>query len=232
MAPLVMQRGVIPGVKMWGTTLVMLKDLLPTSCCYCRHCMWAPCTASGLVLWTLLTWKVETYLRWRSRVLNKTSSHKQKNIWVQTSFQHGCGKMLCLPKLILTTDGTIGYAKRGDPWCQDVRHHIGDAEGPLTYQLLLLQALYVGPLHCQWAGVVDLVDLEGRTYLRWRSRVLNKTSSHVWGSWYLSMFLLRDGSFAPINMVSLMALGMVCDYLSTLEEKSNLVWCPEVLAWS
>ena len=52
--------------------------------------------------------------------------------------------MLSLPKLILTIDGTIGYVMRGN-WFQDVKHKIGDVAGPHTYQLLMLNAQYVGP---------------------------------------------------------------------------------------
>ena len=58
-----------------------------------------------------------------------------------------CGKMLYLPKLILTIDGTIGYVANGT-WCLDVRDQIGDSAGPYIYQVLMFQTHYVGPLCC------------------------------------------------------------------------------------
>ena len=50
-----------------------------------------------------------------------------------------------------------------------------------------------------WAGDVGhtawaLVDIGWRVNLRWRSGMLNKTSSHTGGDWYFPIFLLRDGS--------------------------------------
>ena len=89
-----------------------------------------------------------------------------------------------LPKLILTINGTIGNAERGT-WCQDVRHQIGDVAGPIPSSLIVDAADTVcGPPAllmgwCCWPCTAGLVDLGGRAYLRWRSGVLNKTSSHV-----------------------------------------------------
>ena len=51
--------------------------------------------------------------------------------WQTTWLLQAYGKMLHLPKLILTIDDTIGYAKR-DTWCQDVKQQIGDVAGPHT----------------------------------------------------------------------------------------------------
>ena len=85
-----------------------------------------------------------------------------------------------------------------------------------------------------WYGgpcAVVLVDLGGRFYFRWKLGMLNKTSSHMWCSWYLSIFLLRNGSLTLMNIDSLMVLAMVCDSLPTMGKFSNLVWWPEVLAW-
>ena len=48
-----------------------------------------------------------------------------------------CGKMLYLPKLILTIDCTIGCAKVGT-FCLEERHKIGDVAGPQAYQLFML----------------------------------------------------------------------------------------------
>ena len=37
---------------------------------------------------------------------------------------------------------------------------------------------------------------------------LTNTSSHMYSSWYLPIFLFRDGSFTLINIASLMVLAM------------------------
>ena len=42
-------------------------------------------------------------------------------------------------------------------------------------------------------------------------------STLMWGSLYLSVFLLRDGWLTLMNMATLMVLAMVCDLLSTME---------------
>ena len=50
--------------------------------------------------------------------------------------------------------------------------------------------------------------------------MVNKTLSHIWGSLYLPMFLLRDGSLPLIDVSSLMILAMVYDSLPSMEELS------------
>ena len=65
----------------------------------------------------------------------------------------------------------------------------------------------------------------GRVYLIWGWRVLNRTSSHVWDSWNLTVFLLRDGSLSLIYIAFLMVVAMLCNSLSTL------VGWSMVLAW-
>ena len=45
-------------------------------------------------------------------------------------------------------------------------------------------------------------------YLNFISGDLANNSSHICGSWYLPMFLFRDGSFTLINIASLMVLAI------------------------
>ena len=45
-------------------------------------------------------------------------------------------------------------------------------------------------------------------YLSFSSGDLTSTSSHMCGSWYLPMFLFRDGSLALINIASSMVLAI------------------------
>ena len=53
-------------------------------------------------------------------------------------------------------------------------------------------------------------------YLNFSSGDLTNTSSHMCGSWYLGIFLLRDGSFILINIASLLVLAMFCSSLPTM----------------
>ena len=45
------------------------------------------------------------------------------------------------------------------------------------------------------------------SYLNFSSGNLTSASSHMCGSWYLPIFLFRDGSFTLINIASLMVLA-------------------------
>ena len=47
-------------------------------------------------------------------------------------------------------------------------------------------------------------------YFRSNKGVSCRTSSHICGSWYFSVFLLRDWSLTQIYMASLMVLVMPC----------------------
>ena len=67
----------------------------------------------------------------------------------------------------------------------------------------------VHPLYVQWGRLAHCgVVMKG--YLKWRAAVSCRTSSQMWGSWYFTRFLLRDGSLTQINMASLMVLVTQC----------------------
>ena len=69
-------------------------------------------------------------------------------------------------------------------------------------------------------------------YFSFSSLLLLRTSSHIWGRWYLPMFLFRDGPLTLMYMDSLISLERFCSSLSTtLKLSSEVVW-PEVLLWS
>ena len=53
-------------------------------------------------------------------------------------------------------------------------------------------------------------------YLSLSSGDLTSSSSHMCGSWYLPMFLFRDGSLTLINIASLMALAIIWFSLPTM----------------
>ena len=61
-------------------------------------------------------------------------------------------------------------------------------------------------------------------YLSFSCGDLTSTSSHMCGSWYLLMFLFRDGSLTLINIASLMALAKFWSSLQTM-----LKLCPETV---
>ena len=92
---------------------------------------------------------------------------------------------------------------------------------------------------CHWADVIALIVyccimvhgvivgtmwVSGRSpgpdimscYLSLSSGDLTNTSSHMCGSWYLPIFLFRDGSLPLINIASLMALAMLWSSLPTM----------------
>ena len=64
------------------------------------------------------------------------------------------------------------------------------------------------------------------------SDVLCRTSSHIWGRWYLPIFLFRDGSLTLMNRASLIALVRFWSSLPTMVNLLMLILWPEVLQWS
>ena len=69
-------------------------------------------------------------------------------------------------------------------------------------------------------------------YLNLSSGHLISTSSHMCGSWYLPIFLFRDGSFTHTNIASLVVLAMVWSSLSTILKLSRDNSWPVMLWWS
>ena len=59
-------------------------------------------------------------------------------------------------------------------------------------------------------------DVMGIFYLNLISGDITNTSSHICGSWYLPIFLFREGSFILINIASLMVLAMLWSLLPTI----------------
>ena len=58
-------------------------------------------------------------------------------------------------------------------------------------------------------------------YLNFNSGDLTNTSSHMCGSWYLPIFLFRDGSFTLFNIASLMLLAMLWSSLPNMLKLSR-----------
>ena len=83
-----------------------------------------------------------------------------------------------------------------------------------------VRCLMYGRCYCQvadgippgWrlAGVIAKWQMEWPLYyVIFSSGMLNRTSSHICGRWYLPTFLLRDGSLALMYIASFMALFKV-----------------------
>ena len=64
------------------------------------------------------------------------------------------------------------------------------------------------------------------------SDVVCRTSSHIWGRWYLPIFLFRDGSLTLMNKASFIALVRFWSSLPTIVKLLMVTSWPEVLLWS
>ena len=69
-------------------------------------------------------------------------------------------------------------------------------------------------------------------YLSLSSEVLSRTSSQMWGRWYLSIFLLRDGLLTLMYNTSLIALLRFWSSLPTMLKLSNVILWPVMFWWS
>ena len=70
----------------------------------------------------------------------------------------------------------------------------------------------VGRCYCHVADGIAT----GSYYFSLSSEVLNRTSSYMWGRWYLPMFLFRDGLLTLMYRASFMALMRFCSSLPTM----------------
>ena len=84
-----------------------------------------------------------------------------------------------------------------------------------------------------WQKVQENTDtVRQLSYSSLNSGLLNRTSSQICGSWYLSVFLFRDGSFTLMNVVSFIVLVRFCGYLPTMLTLSTLESWPLMLKCS
>ena len=72
---------------------------------------------------------------------------------------------------------------------------------------------------------------EGWVYLSWSAGVSCRMWSHTCGSWHLPKLLFKEGSFALINMSSLMFLVVPCASLWTMLKQSGLTGWPVELVY-
>ena len=87
--------------------------------------------------------------------------------------------------------------------------------------------------------LADVIAISGRWNGHWvnfyfslNSGMLHMTSSHIWGRWYLPIFLLRDGLLTLMYRASLMVLMRFWSSLLTMLKLSMAILWPEMLKWS
>ena len=119
-------------------------------------------------------------------------------------------------------------------WCF---YHMWQMDWPLLCDGLML--LPCGRWYSHLVGMwVDVICLSGRwndhwvNYFNLSSLLLLRASSHMWGRWYLPMFLFRDGPLTLMYMDSLISLERFCSSLPTMLKFSSVVVWPEMLLWS
>ena len=78
-------------------------------------------------------------------------------------------------------------------------------------------------------GVVPRGQMDWVIYLNFSSEVLCRISSHIWGRWYLPMFLFRDGLFTLMYNASLIHLQRFWSSLPTMLKLSMVTLWPVVL---
>ena len=88
--------------------------------------------------------------------------------------------------------------------------------------------------HIGWRGRQMLLPLWQMLlplghYLSFSSVLLIRTSSHIWGRWYLPMFLLRDGLLTLMNIDSFISLERFCSSLPTILKLFKVMLWPEML---
>ena len=71
-----------------------------------------------------------------------------------------------------------------------------------------------------------------RSYFNFSSEVLSRTSSQMWGRWYLPIFLLWDGLLTLIYNASFIALLRFSSSLPMILKLSMVTWWPVMLLWS
>ena len=83
-----------------------------------------------------------------------------------------------------------------------------------------------------YSHVADGIATLGWIYFSISSEMLNRTSSHMWGRWYLPMFLLRDGLLTLIYFASLIVLIRFWFSIPTSLKLSMVVLWPVMLKFS
>ena len=75
-----------------------------------------------------------------------------------------------------------------------------------SYQKCCCVVSCVASLSHDWEGMWSIMGGLAAKMLRWRAGVSCRTSSQIWNSWNLPMFLLRDGSLTLMYMASSIVL--------------------------
>ena len=103
----------------------------------------------------------------------------------------------------------------------------------LWWQMLLPSGRWNG--HCRvwvfpsWSDVVPRGQMDMGNYFSFSFEVVCRTSSHIWGRWYLPMFWFRDGLFTLMYNASLIHLQRFWSSLPTMLKFSKVTLWPVVL---
>ena len=128
-------------------------------------------------------------------------------------------------------------------WITDVDCQLWLMEKPLNVVADVIATVADGMATC--VGIFQY----GRCYCqcgRWNSHwiyvlviyfclssvMLFRTSSHMWGSWYLPMFLFRDGLLILMYIASFISLMKLWSSLPTILKLSSAMVWPAILLWS
>ena len=90
------------------------------------------------------------------------------------------------------------------------------------------RVVWVGRCYCQW----QMEKPQGSFYFNFSSEVLTRTSSQTCGRWYLSTFLLRDGSLTLMYRASFIVLIWFKSSLPIILKLLMVTLWPLMLLWS
>ena len=141
----------------------------------------------------------------------------------------GLRENVILTKIILTTEGTNGYAK-SDTWCERGVWHPW-WRTILTSAVIVKQA--VQPPAPVAEGGVGQCGGNWRWFVTWdRGQGCWVGLHSIYGSLEIADVPVKGWSLTLMNIASFMVLVMLYASLPTTEKFSTLMWWPEMLTWS
>ena len=181
------------GVKADVICLADVNDSFMFGRCYSQEIDVIPLLFSWQMLWPFVLWQMLLPLF---------------NYWqiffVTIYCNYVIGWCCCHAADVITTCCCCSYKLMADVVA------MWQMEKPLFCVRLMLLPSGRWNSHCRvWASLVDVVpggQMAGLYYFSLSSEVLCKTSSHIWGRWYMPMFLFRDGLFTLRYNASLIHL--------------------------
>ena len=108
-----------------------------------------------------------------------------------------------------------------DVWCGRCYYHLADV---IDNRMEWIGTCYseCGRCNSHWVFMF---------YFNLSSVMLFRTSSHIWGRWYLPMFLFRDGLLTLMYIASFISLMRFWSSLPTMLKLSSVVLWHVMLLW-